>query len=209
LFLKNNYWILRDRVSAAGSHAIKLMFHAVPGAILHAERNVMQISLPDSPGGLWLTTFAPGGAWNEESGWVSPCYGQKFEAPVAAYSVTVNGPSECLTVMIPAGNEECSVERIEAVHGTALRINYGERHDLLLSRGTGKSGSAETERFFSDFDFTWASFADREASLPDQVILVGGQDFKIDGEGIVAARERIDYLVVHRSGDRFTSEQKN
>jgi hypothetical protein len=80
---------------------------------------------------------------------------------------------------------------------------------LLLSRAAGKSGSAETHRFYSDFDFTWARFADREASLPDQVILIGGQDFKIDRDRIVAARERIDYLVVHRSGDRFTWEQED
>jgi hypothetical protein len=185
LFVKNSYWIVRDRVSARDSHSIKLLFHAIPGATLHGQGNVMQISLPGSESGLQLAAFAPGGVWSQQPGWVSPCYGKKLEAPIAGYSFSINGPSECLTVMIPQRDGEvCTVEQIEAVHGTALRINYGDRHDLLLSRTSGGSGSAKTERFYSDSDFALARFADREARMPDQVLLIRGQKFEVDGQPI-------------------------
>ena len=67
---------------------------------------------------LVINFFAKGAGLNGmkvwvEGGWVSSCYGQRAEAPVAVFEMSADGPAEITTVIVgcPAREIESRDER--------------------------------------------------------------------------------------------------
>lgn len=191
LFLKDDYWIIRDRVDSPGAHDIKLW--------LHFDSNVTPSH------GLHVSTFGHG-EWIRESGWVSHCYGSKEEAPVHAFSVHVDGPEELITLLIPempAGSRRV-IRELESLNGRAFAIDFEDKHDVLLLKK--EHGRIETARCASDFDLAWFRFANEEARSPEELVLIGGGTVELDGRILLKSTRPIDYLVASSIGDRFRVE---
>ena len=76
-------------------------------------------------------------------------------------------------------------------------------HDILMI----KTGSrAEMARLASDFDWTWARFAGEGATVPEELVLIGGQWLELEGREVLRSGRRINYLVASRVGDQFRIE---
>jgi hypothetical protein len=189
LFLKDDYWIIRDRVDSVGTHDIKLW--------LHFDSNVT----PERS--LQVSTFGRDGEWIRESGWVSHCYGSKEEAPINAFSVHANGSEELITLLIPAASKPIITE-LEALNGRAFALDFEDKHDVLLLRR--ERGRIETARFASDFDLAWIRFANEEPRSPEELVLIGGGTVELDGRILLKSTRTIDYLVASSIGDRFRVE---
>jgi hypothetical protein len=161
---------------------------------------------------LQLTTFAPGGEWIREQGWVSSCYGGKEEAPVFAFSILASGSEELVTFLLPqttGAHPRPSVREIEAVAGRAFEIKIGEKHDVLLIHDASEMASlVETGRLASDFDLTWARFGNEQARLPEELVLIGGQMLEFEGREILQSKERISYLSMSTHGDQVRRESQ-
>ncbi len=210
LFLKGNYWVMRDRVESAGDHELRLWFHfAEDIGPLHSKNNVVQvISDHGDTTRLQLTTFARGGAWTRENGWVSPCYGAKEEAPVFAFTVLAKGSEELVTFLLPRASGAVlppCLREIEAVNGRAFEINTEGHHDILLIRHLSEIefgaegdelGMVETSRMASDFELTWARFASERARTPAEVVLIGGRQLELEGRPVLRSPHRISHLVL-------------
>ena len=209
LFLKGDYWIIRDQVRSAAEHQIKLWFHFNTGvAPLSSKNDVYLVSENAHSTRLQLSICAPGGEWTRERGWVSSCYGEKREAPIFGFKLAARGATEFVTFLMPQASgvyPRPVVREIEATEGRAFEINVDGKHDVMLLRGMSgeTAGWVETTRLASDFEIMWARFANEQARLPDELVLIGGQTLEVDGRRIVNSGDRIESLTVTRFGDEF------
>jgi hypothetical protein len=156
LFLKHDYWIVRDRVELAGRHQVDLWFHFDSGTspVLREDDGGQYVR----ENGLKIVSFAPGGRWTKEDGWVSHCYGERVPAPVCVFTVKAEGVFEIITFLLPRGGE---VAEIEVSGGRGFEIRSEHSRDLLIVKGveytwqrTEASGGAPEEIRFSSTDYT-------------------------------------------------------
>lgn len=228
LFVKGDYWIVRDRVETSGTHAYELNFHLdarsrptiETGDAATADReNVatadredgaqafVRASLSDGAAALDLFAFARGGAWRTHDELHSAQYGAAAPAPVCTFTFA-GGAEEALTLLFPRGRTagaQTSAREIEAVGGRAFELKCeGGARDLLLVRAEG-AGSIETARIASDFEWTWLRFRGDE-TRPQELIAVGGRALGLDGREILRASSRINYVVARRAGDELITD---
>jgi uncharacterized heparinase superfamily protein len=227
LFLKGDYWIMRDRVATTGAHDYALHFHFAPdvkpegqthpeGArlVVHAAGRGAESSGAKSPGApaLQVYTFAGdggGGEWRERQGWVSTCYGARTPAPVRTFVATADGAQEFITFLIPPpatnGAGVVRVREIEATGGRAFEFDGGARRREVLLVGGGES-DAGGAGLASDFAWVWVRFSG--GGELEELVLVGGggRRLSLGGREIVSLPARAAYLVARREGDRLLIE---
>lgn len=209
LFLKGDYWVIRDQIRSSEEHQLKLWFHFATGvAPLSSKNDVYVVTENAHTTRLQLSVCAPGGEWTKENGWVSSCYGEKEEAPAFAFNLAARGATEIVTFLLPQTSgvhRRPVVREIEATEGRAFEINVDGRHDVLLLRGMPgeTAGWVETTRLASDFEMTWARFANEQARLPDEIVLILGQAFEVDGRPLVNAEDMIESKTATRFGEEF------
>ena len=222
LFVKGDYWIVRDRVETSGTHDYELNFHLQARSQAASETPaassvetgdgtaaaVVRARAGEDAAGLDLFAFAPGGVWRTHDELHSARYGAKANAPVCTFAFA-GGAREAFTLLVPRGRGEgarTSAREIEAVGGRAFELKgavAGDR-DLLLVRAEG-AGSVETARLASDFAWTWLRFSVDEIE-PRELIAIGGQSLRLDGREILRAPSRINYVVAQRAGDELITD---
>jgi hypothetical protein len=231
LFLKDDYWLIRDRVRAAGPHRYELNFQLAPGVAADAEEDdgaaaldatvdsggVLRATVDGAPA-LTVCAFTDGGAWRVAEGWVSRCYGARTHAPACRYEVAAEGAQEFVTCLLPAaaaGRYEIRRAHATAAHAYELRAADGGR-DLLLIRdhaaalddsrvtANGDDSHATIVALVSDFEWTWARF-DRDGALAE-LILIGGRACAFDGQPIIKSDALIAYAYARRDGAELIVE---
>jgi len=210
LFLKKDYWIMRDKVESSGEHRADLWFHFDSGT--HSTLEVVDdemtiVNERDSAGGFNICAFLPGGAWMAENGWVSHCYGERDPAPLYAFSTPVEGNVEIVTFLLPqAGVKKTKsrVREVEAIGGKAFKVTHDKDVDIVMIR-SGESGRVEMEQLASDFAWTWARFSDKEIT-PSELVLIDGQKLELQGREILKSTTSIKFLVTSRIGEQFCLE---
>lgn len=208
LFLKGDYWIVRDRVMTKGSHRYELRFHFSPDArpLVEDAGGAMSVrERPEDAPGLEIFTMEREGAWRQEEGWVSRCYGERTPAPVYTFTVRASGEQEFHTFLIPrrAGAPKACVAQLMATGGRAYEMRGGvESSDFVL---LGEGRRIETERIVSDFTWAWLRF-NAGGDVLRELVLLGGRSLFVDGLEIVNAPERVGYVVARRLDDRLVLE---
>jgi glycosyltransferase involved in cell wall biosynthesis len=205
LFLKDDYWILRDQVSASDTHRLELLFHFAPGfepqLTDHDEPYLLATTDERSTA---LATFG-GGTWRREEGWVSYCYGSRTGVPVWTYSAVSKGNTELVTFMLPrceASGDATTIRQVEAIGGKGFEIRKGERRDLILIKDAG-ARRIQTVHLVSDFQWTWARFPLTTTELPEELLLLDGRSLELNGKEILMSGSSINYLVASKLGNKF------
>jgi Heparinase II/III-like protein/Heparinase II/III N-terminus len=197
LFLKRDYWIMRDQVISGGPHDLDLWFHFAATADPEiAERAV-------TTGGLDILVFDSGGSWKPESGWVSTCYGQREPAPVCSYSTKANGSAEIVTFMLPHRSPRYEVRQIEATGGCGFEVSQGDTTDVIMIRA---GEVIETNRFESNFEWTWMRFSGKDDSTPAEVVLLNGRYVSDEGEPYFGWEDPQKFVTGARHGKRYELE---
>ena len=209
LFLKNDYWVLRDRVVSDGEHSYDLWFHFDAGAspVLEAAADSPAV-LNESSGarGLQIAGFSAQGAWRKEDAAVSHCYGEKQPATACAFSATAKVTENLITFLLPQTGAKRSTSRvreIEAIGGQAFEVVSESAQDFVMIGGGSR---VEIARLASDFDWTWVRFSSEDGLVPEELVLIGGQALELQGKEVLRSRRRINYLVASRVGDQFRIE---
>ncbi|HEX8097130.1 MAG TPA: heparinase II/III-family protein, partial [Pyrinomonadaceae bacterium] len=202
LFLKGDYWVMRDRVETEGPHSYELHFHFAPESAPAMDENAVRERVEGSPG-LELFSFG-GGDWREEEGWVSRCYAGRSPAPVYTFSASAEGACEFVTFLVPrrAGEPKVTIKERACARGRAFELRDGDMHDLVL---LGDGGLIKTERVETDFSWAWARFT-AGGTLPEELVLIHGSRLVLDGRELVSAPERVAYVVARREGDVLSVE---
>jgi hypothetical protein len=207
LFLKRNYWIVRDRVQTNGAHRYDLHFHFAADAnpIIETEAGVMAVRerKHDQPG-LEILAFGGGGVWRREDGWVSTCYGARSPASVLVFSTRGASNQEFVTFLVPRAAQalKAQIQEIEARGGRAFEVWDGKVRDVLLL-GTGFR--VEAAPIVSDFEWTWARLAP-DPGKPSELVLLSGSFLSLGGREIFRAAGRASFLVIRCLGEQAIVE---
>ena len=121
LFLKHDYWIVRDGISSLHAHSAEVRFHfdSTPTHV---------------PTALNIECFGAG-RWIEEDGWVSHCYGQKARAKTRIFVTVLKNGHDLFSFLLPQqGGIEWNVVEITAQGGRAFAVHGGKTLDLVIIR---------------------------------------------------------------------------
>ena len=212
LFLKNNYWIMRDEVKTDGEHDYGLNFHFNAGTtpqLAVAENNlpVVRLAAENERPGLEMLMFGDNGAWETFDDWIAPCYGVKLPAPTVNFSARGKGTQEFFTFLLPShsGAELPVVNEIPAVAGRAFAVTFAGDHDLFVY-GDDDGEMTRTKLFDSDFRFAWARFSSVEQQILEEIVLVSGSRFNYNGREVINYPKRLRYAAIRRLGNRLHVE---
>jgi len=205
LFLKAKYWIIRDRIITEGAHRYDLSFHfaADTHPSIETEERSAQVHPDNLPG---LEVFVPcvEGHWRKQEGWISSVYGQRSAAPVCTFTVEAEGMQEFVTVMIPraAGQDRASVSLLDGVTDKVFEIRDTDTRDVVM---LGQGQPIEVGPIVSDFQLAWVRFGVRSSSL-EELVLIGGRRFAVNGQEIINASQFINYLAGRCVGSEICCE---
>jgi hypothetical protein len=208
LFLKKDYWVIRDTVETNGEHQYDLHFHFAAGAKPVLDPMEATVASPNESAadksGLQIFSFSVKGDWRIEDGWISSCYGERTQAPVCTFSSKGMGSQEFFTFLIPrrANDTRVSVREFEAKGGRGFQIKDEGTCDLLL---LGNGGLVETNRIATDFKWAWARFA-RDGEALEELVLMDGSSFACDGLTLVNSSQHVGHVVARRDGDKLLLE---
>jgi hypothetical protein len=206
LFLKNDYWIMRDFVKTVGEHDYQQNFHfnsKTNPSIENIDNGRWCVNeIPENETGLRLFTFGDNGSWQRKESWISNCYGERVNAPFLRYVSKGIGPQEFITFMVPAekGFYRPEVFETEVVGGRAFVVNYREYQDLFVFADGEQV--IRTELFNTDFRFLWARLSIGE-KLPEEFVLIKGKSFSLGGRDIVNYPNELEFVVARRLGNRL------
>jgi hypothetical protein len=207
LFLKGDYWIMRDSVKAEGSHQYEQHFHFAVGSRPVLEQSNCKVVGPiasdtDLPG-LQLVSFAESGKWRIENGWVSTCYGERTNAPVCIFTANGIGAQDFYSFLFPRrAVVGASVCEITATGGHVFEVKDENTHDIILF---GNSDVLKTERTTTDFKWAWVRLSNDSGSIKE-LVLIDGRYLSFDGQDVIRSTERIDYVVARHNGDTLMIE---
>lgn len=205
LFLRNDYWIMRDFVKTAGKHDYKLNFHfggATDPQIERAANGNSHVRDAAARGGFRLYAFGDNGDWRRKESFVSNCYGRKVDAPFLQFASSGRGAQEFYTFLLPteAGEDAPQVYETEIIGGRAFVVNFRGYQDLLIfADGTE---IVRTEIFDTNFRVAWARLSAGE-SLPEEFVLIGGTHFTLGDREIINQSNESEFAAARRFGDKL------
>lgn len=219
LFLKGDYWVMRDRVRpqyiypdepGRGAHLYETHFHFAPGArALIEERGGAFVVRAHEAGGASLELLTPraDGAWKRSDGWVSRCYGAREAATVYTRALKTNLFFDSFVFMLPhaAGARHAArLEELKAVGGRCFELRRDGGRDILLAR-VNLDGEVKTSRVVSDFEWAWLRFSEATGALAEFVV-IGGRELSLNGRHIVksvGSTGHIGHLAARRDGEQW------
>ncbi len=212
LFLKNDYWIIRDYVETFGEHTYQLNFHFDAGTNPRAENpedKLWSITEDSDPSaGLKLLLFGDNGEWKKNESWVSTCYGGRTNAPYLQFNSKGSGPQEFFTFLLPTmpgGGEsrigEVKIEEIEMSGGRGFTIEHNGYHDLFFF-GDGDGQIARNALFATDFRFVWARVSEGETQ-PEEYVFIDGKYLALGEREIINHSQQQDFASARRFGQKL------
>jgi hypothetical protein len=189
LFLKGEYWVVRDRLVAAGAHRYEVGFHFPAGARPELTSvdgvDVVSTRLEAASGngtagpGLDIWALAASGRWEIRDDFVSPCYGRRDTAAVAVFSVYGSGQTDILTILGQRDGTgfKWATRAPQEVAGRCLAVEAPDTVDLLLI----DAGSATVPiGVRSDFEWMWTRLG-RDDSRMLEFVGIAGRSFDLGG----------------------------
>lgn len=195
LFLKNDYWIVRDLVETAGEHDYSLNFHFDVG-----------VKTTVGDGGAWvggddhrIFTFGDNGIWEQKESWISKNHGNRVNAPLMRFTSAGDGPQEFFTFILPVGDgvDAPMVAEMPIASGRAFVIQYAGYNDVFVYNDE-PGVSINNGIFESNFRYSWARLRSGE-TLPDEFVLIDGNRMKL-GEDDIFDSDDLSYASARRLG---------
>jgi hypothetical protein len=123
LFLKGDYWIIRDTIAAAREHRVEVRF------LFDSE--------PGVEAALDIRCFGNGRKVEEEA-LVSHCYGQQEAAKALSFSATLDDGGEIITFLLPRKpGTEWSVTETEGEERRGFEVSGGNSRDTVIIPASG------------------------------------------------------------------------
>lgn len=207
LFLKNDYWIMRDYVETQGAHDYALNFHfnkRTNPVIESAESGNFCVSeMPSDENGWRMFTFGDNGNWQHKESWISDNYGKKNNAPFLRFVSKGVGAQEFFTFFLPSeiGYAKTEVFETNVSGGRAFVVNYRGYRDLFVFADSSEQ-IVRTEIFNTNFRFLWARLSAGE-QIPEEFVMVGGTNFTLGSREIINYPSELKFAVARRLGNRL------
>jgi len=207
LFLKNDYWIMRDFVKTLGEHEYTLNFNFdenINPSIENTKSDILCIGeAPESGNGWRIFTFGDNGEWHKRESRISKMLGNKVVAPCLSFSAKGTGSQEFYTFMLPSEANQAKPEVYEAnvSGGRAFALNYRGYWDLFVFADSVEQ-IVRTEFFNTNFRFFWARLSEGE-TIPEEFVMIGGTQFSLGEREIINYPNEVKFAVARRFGNRL------
>ncbi|MFV0387763.1 MAG: alginate lyase family protein [Pyrinomonadaceae bacterium] len=207
LFLRNEYWIMRDFINTMGSHTYQQNIHFASGTnptIVKRRDGSEFVSEADALGnGLSLFAYGDKGKWHQREGWVSTLFGRRETAPFFQFISQGKGPQEFFTFMLPRerGFHEPGVIETDVPGGRAFVINFSSYQDLFVYSDP-EDEIVRTEIFDTNFRFCWARLSAGD-ELPEEFVMLDGTSFSLDNRVIINEPEPLRFAIARRFGKKL------
>ena len=201
LFVRGDYWIVRDRISTEGDHDVEVHLHFAPGI-------TVEILSPSRAVGRWLSdsqretleirSFGHQGVMRVDQGWVSNSYGALQPAPSCVFSARAEGPRDVVSFFVPRHGNQAAVDIHEqaATNGRAFVIGGPLVEDVLLVGGGGEAAGGELS---SDAQWAWVRASRRDEAV-SEFIMLQGRSLRWRGRPLVQADGPVRYIAARRQG---------
>jgi hypothetical protein len=195
LYLKHNYWIVRDEVQINRWHDYQLNFHFAPDAqpVISADKTFI-FNPPNNltANGLKLQVFGDNGGFNIRADLVSNCFAAKIAAQTVEFNAHGTGRQEFFTFLLPSGNapENLVIKEMSANGGRGFVIDFNEHRDWFIY---GDGETVENDLFSSNFRFAWARLDLATLELAE-LVLINGNRFVFNETEIVNLPQSASYL---------------
>jgi hypothetical protein len=103
LYVRNNYWVVVDRVLCAGPHTLAALWHFSPDCIVRRDGNLVYTDNPGKPNLGLLAVNPPSAGWSIDlikgreapniQGWYSPSFNECVPATCASFNTSIRSPS--------------------------------------------------------------------------------------------------------------------
>lgn len=193
LFLKGDYWLIRDEADAQRVHEYDLHFHFDAGLDVAVSEHGAYLEGE----GFKLQTFGDDGFWQQKESWVSRVHGNKKNAAYCRYSAAGVGKQEFFTFLFPVIGEAPMVNEVPVDFGRAFLVRTSVCIDLFLF-ADNLSESTDNGIFASNFRYSWARLSG-DQKLPDEMVLIGGDSLSIGGLEIFAGQP-LEFAHIRRLG---------
>ncbi|HLM01282.1 MAG TPA: alginate lyase family protein [Pyrinomonadaceae bacterium] len=207
LFLKNDYWIMRDFAETRGEHDYRLNFHFKPETnpkIVGAEDGRFYVDEEtEKKSGLRLAVVGDKGGWQMSESRVSDCYGRRAASPFLQFQAKGAAAQEFFTFLLPTDSLDArpEISETEMLGGRAFIIKYRGYTDIFIY-GDGER-VLRTEFFDSDFRFAWARLGGEGEDLPEEFVLIDGKNFVIGNREIVNYPQTLKFVSARRLGNKL------
>ena len=203
LFLKNEYWIVRDFALATRAHEYALNFHYNIGTrpVLNRLNDSWAVDETPATGtGLRLITMGDNGGWQLKESWISRNHGERVNAPLMRFASKGEGPQEFFTFMLPIeeGFNPPEVTERLAMGGRAFTVQFRGYRDIVTFCDT--EAGIESERFKTDFKFGWTRLS--YSGSPEEFVLIDGKKLVLDGSVIIDEPTPIPFASIRILGNR-------
>lgn len=198
LFVKGDYWIIRDLAETSGSHEYSLNFH-------FAEDRMPKIG----DAGAWIgeadyriVTIGDNGFWQQKEAFISRCHGVKSNAPFMRYLSSGDGTQEFFTFLIPIdrGQKPPEIEEAAIAGGRAFSLRHAGYVDVfVLNDEPGRI--IDNGMFASNFRHSWARLREGEPA-PDEFVLIDGDRLSVGGREVLKIEES-EYASIRRFGPEY------
>jgi len=198
LFLKGDYWIMRDLVETTGEHDFSVNFQYSP------ERKPQIVD-----DGAWvgddshrMFTFGDSGIWRQTDSFVSKNHGDKVNATSIKFLSRGNGTQEFFTFILPVaqGIEAPEVFEVSIQAGRAFVIKYNGYTDAFVFNEDGDQ-CIETGAFDTNFKYSWARIRQGE-TVPDEFVLIDGNRLRI-GSHEIFDEPKVPFASARRLGNEL------
>lgn len=203
LFLKSDYWIMRDFVETSGAHDYQLNFHFHQNTnpLIGTTENAGEF-VGETESNLRLFTFGDNGEWLKKTSPISTLYGKKTDAPHLQFASKGIGAQEFFTFFLPdeKGENAPEVFEVEVSGGRAFVVKFRTFQDLFVF-GDGEQ-IVRTEIFNTNFRFFFARL-NADENLPEEFVMIGGTHFSLGKREIINQMHELDYATARRSGTKL------
>ena len=205
LFLKNDYWVMRDFVRTGGEHDYRLNFQfaaATNPSIEWTKSGSACVEEKSGAGvvGSRLFAFGDGGEWQRRTSRISPIFGKSIDAPHLSFASSGAGAQEIFTFLLPLENGFAAPDVFETplAGGRAFVVEYRGGTDVFVFSDGAQT--VETEFFNSNFQYSWARLS-AESRSPEEFVLIDGNRFSIGGREIIGGAQPLEFAAARRFGN--------
>jgi hypothetical protein len=209
LFLRGDYWIVRDRVRTAGDHDVELHLQFAPGIVIEIvspSRAMATWGSPPDATTLEIGVFGHGGAMRASDARVSSSYGALRPARRVAFTARARGQRELVSLFVPRpAGEAIEIRERAATGGRAYVIARPGVEDVLLIGDGGRGGEVATGELSSDAEWAWVRGAGN-GTQPFEVVMLQGRRLHWRGRPLVLADAPVRCIAARRQGTELHVE---
>jgi hypothetical protein len=204
LFVKGDYWIVRDTIRARGNHTVTVGFQTSAGTSVEllSPRGVRVRASRDASATLDIVSTGRSGAFRIADAWTSQVYGARTRAANCAYVARTGGPATVTTCLLPRTGGEGRWDVADASDESNISLVSESLVDSVAFNVHG------TEARFGDADVdvdadVWWTRRSRPDGPATRCIAIGVRALRVGARSLVPPGESVDWLVAERRGEKW------